>query len=474
MTASMKLESRSIMQRSRSTFESSHEVTSSRQPKVGETQKYSLVYFDPLLNGSGSLGKLKTKETQLIDSLSYSTLKPLQPLKNRRAKSLSLLPSTLRYGRITPNLSPLEMEYHLEGVGSSHNENRLDCSLQSKLSPTSLLKDANNLIMRTSEQDPSAHQVDIPEAKEMLSNMKVCALMDSFHKSSDFRSLVGVSNLCLKEFSSLGKTSTKGSKLQERHRPIVQELLKNGEGITVEGYASETAEVAIFYVPSRSKILVVFRGNDEQQSKPVKKIRKNGAQTMLFSGDKASVHPLFKTTYLELESKFLSIVDQMREENPFVQVDFCGHSFGGALATLAGVRYACNRPTVRVSVHAFGSPKIGTVEFRRLANSFSNLRIVRVELEKDPILESPPDPTWEHVGHSIAIGRTKVEAYRFDRSKPPSSKNLLFAHKKERDSQAYCAALEHCVERKQWARRFVGEDVGRGVRGTGNENRHMV
>mmetsp|Transcript_1998 Transcript_1998/g.3060 ORF Transcript_1998/g.3060 Transcript_1998/m.3060 type:complete len:458 (+) Transcript_1998:109-1482(+) len=435
---------------------------------VGEMSKNPMKNFDPLLNRRVNNDTRKTPVSHEIrDALTYSKFLPAHSPK--KTGVMSFIPTTLRNNRIA------SCPEHVLTEDSSY-ESGSDHSLSVKLSPTSLLKDVHNLVMRTSEQDPSAHQIEMPKAEEFLRNVKLCTLLDMYHSfddNFDFKTLIGIPNLSLKKFLSYGKTTAETRELQDKHRPIVEKLLENGEGITVEGYAKGNAEAVVFDVPSRSKILVVFRGNDEQQSKPVKKALHYVAPSPFLQEEKVAIHPSFKQTYFELESMFLPMVEQLTEENPFAQVVFCGNSFGAGLATLAGVRYASHRPTVRVTVHAFGSPKVGSIEFRHLANSLSNLRIFRLEMKRDSMMDSPQDGhnKWAHVGHSISIGK-KLAAYRFDFNKPATSKNIF--KKKKGDSEAYRALLEKYVARNEWIESYSGEDIGDGVRGSGNEKRGMV
>lgn len=147
------------------------------------------------------------------------------------------------------------------------------------------------------------------------------------------------------------------------------------------------------------------------------------------------------------------------------------------MATLAAVRYASCRPTMMVSAHAFGSPKVGAVNFRQLTNSIANLKVIRVENKDDHVANTPADAAnkkWDHVGHTIAIGsKSGVAAYRFEFNKPMSTSIPLF-RKIERDSKAYAAALESCIAKKQWVKDFAGQDVGDGVLGKNHEKRLMV
>mmetsp|Transcript_19444 Transcript_19444/g.29226 ORF Transcript_19444/g.29226 Transcript_19444/m.29226 type:complete len:664 (+) Transcript_19444:136-2127(+) len=392
---------------------------------------------------------------------SMRSVKSITPSKLLRNRSNSKLTNT------TPTFTPRE-------VLPAGQSMELNLPLFAKPSPTSFLNTSDCLALRTSEQDPSAHQIELPGSEELLTSAKLCNLV-SFNRSEssnfDLMSIVGVPNLALKEFVISGQ-ATAG--LTEHHRPIVKQLLECGEGITVGGCATRTAEVVTFEVPSRSQIVVVFRGNEEQQLKPIKRGKKHFTVEEFHPDQKVDVNSEFKEAYFELESVFSAMVDKLTETNPFAQVVFCGHSFGGALATMAGVRYACNRPTMRVSVHVSGCPRVGAKNFRQLANSLSNLRIIRVELKNDPLVDSPADGTtkWHHVGHSISVGKgSMVMAYRFDRNRPPTTNSIF--RKNDKNSKAYCLALEACASKKQWFVGFSGEDFGDGVKGKDDEGRHI-
>lgn len=358
----------------------------------------------------------------------------------------------------------------------------LQIPLLAKPSPTSLLLTGDDLALRTSEQQPASHQIEIPDVKDMIVHAKLCAFMESYRQidpTFSMSALVGVPNLALREFAFFGKTNLTTAGLLEKGRPIVKELLECAEGITVEGYAAQNAEVAIFELPKLSQIVGVFRGSDERQAKPVssKKARQSTSSDVLHPDQKVAVVPAFREAYFELEPCFYTMIDKLTDANPFAKIVLCGHSFGAALATMAAVRYATCRPTMMVSVHAFGSPKVGAVNFRQLVNSISNLKVIRVENKDDPVVNTPTDAAnkkWDHVGHTVSIGnKSGVTAYRFEHDKPLPASAPLF-RKVERDSKAYVAALESCLSKKQWVKDFAGEDVGDGVLGRNNEKRRMV
>merc|ERR1739848_570385 len=58
------------------------------------------------------------------------------------------------------------------------------------------------------------------------------------------------------------------------------------------------------------------------------------------SFDDPQIYSCFKDTYMHLENRIILHLDNLVERNPFCDVVFTGHSFGGALAQIAAVRYA--------------------------------------------------------------------------------------------------------------------------------------
>jgi pimeloyl-ACP methyl ester carboxylesterase len=74
-----------------------------------------------------------------------------------------------------------------------------------------------------------------------------------------------------------------------------------------------------------------------------------------------------------LERKIFDLLSKLATENPFCDVVFTGHSFGGVLATLGSMRYADKFPMMTVSCHVYGTPKIGGSQLRNFIHSLPNL-----------------------------------------------------------------------------------------------------
>jgi len=214
------------------------------------------------------------------------------------------------------------------------------------------------------------------------------------------------------------------------HPSIVKSLIECGDDVTVEGFfrgqtkmeiggsgvaaVGDGVEVAILSSQKLRQLFVCFRGCLEDQARPVQKnvkqIEKNsGATSYLHPDQQLPVHPIFRDAYFSnnLEDKIFKALERLsiRQDDPFgFSITMTGHSFGAALATLCATRYASVQPMMQVSCHAFGSPRVGGIQFRRFANSLPNLKMIRLEYGHDTFVNMPDSGSfWCHVGHTITI-----------------------------------------------------------------------
>lgn len=208
-------------------------------------------------------------------------------------------------------------------------------------------------------------------------------------------------------------------------------------------------------------------------------------------------------------------LDALAEEHPFFDVIMTGHSFGGALAQLSGMRYANARPAIMVSCFAYGCPKIGDLDFRYYVNSLPNLKVMRIEYGSDPWINTPDHHTWVHAGHTIAMYKGEktveketspsinnvndsgknvthvgeaiviVKAFKFGDNRPDSGGgkkigkilSKLPNNKQEKQLDHVISSYIHALDQVStgasaiaWPRRFVGEE-GTGVHGLNQEKR---
>ncbi|MGA7052707.1 MAG: hypothetical protein WBZ37_15825, partial [Mycobacterium sp.] len=81
---------------------------------------------------------------------------------------------------------------------------------------------------------------------------------------------------------------------------------------------------------------------------------------------------------------------------PVTSVTVCGHSLGGALATLLALDLAANKVFSHPSVYTFGSPRTGDALF---ANTFDQVvkDSYRIDNRLDIVPKLPPAPLYQHV-----------------------------------------------------------------------------
>jgi len=375
-----------------------------------------------------------------------------------------------------------------------------------KPAPTSFL--TGKEIVRSSEQDPSPFQMEIPSLEQTLVSARLNQFVEVYRKEDlnlDLNmSLVGVNRMQLNNFVSADSNSPPPpqplANLTDAHRPLVEALIEAADDVTVSGFfagdnaaSADTRREAVCF-ERQMQFVVVFRGTTPEQSAKTPFFKKHNKQHLLetleedIANADCKVYSAVKQAYMGLEKNVFDCLDKYLDENPFCEVVFTGHSLGGSMATLAAFRYATNRPMVRVHCQIFGSPKVGNRVFRQQANSLPNLKVMRVEYASDPKCFAPPgDANGSHVGHSIVLSKKSetnnaftAAAYKFDddhdtRKHQPSKPNIIMAaFKKERDITSYASSLEQLHQSKDnWVSDFKGED-GTGVRGKDNEQRQVV
>ena len=448
------------------------------------------------------------------------------------------------------------------------------------------------IVLRTSELEPSVHQISIPEATELLIHARVCASMEGYDNLLEARAkagkrwfsfghLVGVSRkdlenmyLCaigkkpdipmfigqedqnlppplpnvahssytsfranpfekdehsLSTFKSLHsgdsgiisnsrypRMRSTAPKAMVPHPSTIKSLLECADDLIVEGYFNETigsendlmgdvestsVQVAVFSSQRQRQFIVCYRGTIGQHTKPVRSKDQ-------YELDSNGLNETFGSSYFqsELEGKVFDLVERLSAENPFCDVVFIGHSFGGGLATIGALRCAENYPMMTVSCHGFGVPKVGQKDFRLRAHSLPNLKIIRVEHCSDVYVHLPVGP-WEHVGHTVTINYSKskkrtminpkgnegdtitatAQAFKFGRKNQNTNTNTMHRVRNTIDARAnkvqgkadhemrnYLHALEHFTHMgNPWVSSFANE-LGSGIVTAENEVRLVV
>eukprot|EP00964_Phaeocystis_antarctica_P000156 scaffold86_cov75-Phaeocystis_antarctica.AAC.2 len=101
-------------------------------------------------------------------------------------------------------------------------------------------------------------------------------------------------------------------------------------------------------------------------------------------------------------------VEEVLTKAPKTKLFVTGHSLGGALSVLFGIRLALKYKNQgkndkrNVQVINFGCPKVGNAAFAQLVNNTENLCVQRVAHKSDVITRGP-NLGYNHVGHTIHV-----------------------------------------------------------------------
>lgn len=111
--------------------------------------------------------------------------------------------------------------------------------------------------------------------------------------------------------------------------------------------------------------------------------------------DGVKVHRGFRFAY---ESIANALRAQIADER---WVIFCGHSLGGALATLAADAFGAGRVE---AVYTFGSPRVGNIAFARRYDAILHDQTFRIVNEGDPVVRVPwLFGLYRHVGTRVFL-----------------------------------------------------------------------
>ncbi|QYR20870.1 lipase family protein [Paenibacillus sp. sptzw28] len=139
-----------------------------------------------------------------------------------------------------------------------------------------------------------------------------------------------------------------------------------------------------FLIESDRAAVLAFRGT----SSATDWVTDMMAQQTAFKPVKGALqtHRGFTDVYMSARGRVFSLLEQLPSNKPLY---ITGHSLGGALATLAAYDIAVNRPSVRILVYTFGSPRVGDPKFVRSYNSTVPAHF-RIQNEFDIVPYLPP------------------------------------------------------------------------------------
>jgi len=374
-----------------------------------------------------------------------------------------------------------------------------------------------NYDLRSSEIDPSPFQIEIPTHKSILESCKLCALMDNYTELGgvdfDFKMLMPYMQADLTSVIFENSTDTQFNANNRNSHPVSIALQEAVQDIVVQAFFREyfaesnsdngigRVEVCVLSSDQNNKIYVVYRSSTYLQDKPIQGIQKklcdlqtskredkeNGSNNdMILSkgiSDDAlndDINISFLGAFNLLKEPVFNLLERLTVLNPFSDVTFLGHSFGGGLATVAACKYAKLNQGTRVYSHVFGSPKVGGRMFRNEVHSLSNLNVLRMERHTDPFTSMPEDNSkWIHVGHCLSSGPSvfsslitsdetrpiEFQLYRFDKhrvsskfSKSWNNFSNLTKLKIGNEIKSYQKDIEKVTNLNlKWVDTFVGE-----------------
>lgn len=133
-----------------------------------------------------------------------------------------------------------------------------------------------------------------------------------------------------------------------------------GESYEVLSRSSQAGEGnadRMAYLEDGDTLYVAFAGTDPSIKDDVLTDLNVRSKTspVYYSALAASVHQGFGLLYDRVKPAFLERI----RSSQYSRIVFCGHSLGGALATIAAADFASSSPETRVWCFTFGSPQVG-------------------------------------------------------------------------------------------------------------------
>lgn len=159
-------------------------------------------------------------------------------------------------------------------------------------------------------------------------------------------------------------------------------------------------------------IFIAFRGSDDLGDWAQNlDARPKDARKFFNSKTPVDVHNGFLTTYKLLHDDIKKYIDNLLKTKAVDRDNYrlwvTGHSLGGALATLAGLKLSqVHSPTRIGGVYPFSAPRVGLLRFRTLYNDAIGTKTLRPWYGNDIVTRLPPkvgDNAYLHVGQGLGV-----------------------------------------------------------------------
>jgi hypothetical protein len=120
--------------------------------------------------------------------------------------------------------------------------------------------------------------------------------------------------------------------------------------------------------------------------------------------NKFKIHNGYYTQYSSIRHNILPF---LVKNNTYNNIIVCGHSLGGALATICCLDICDNIYNRNITCVTFGCPRIGDKKFADLYNSY-NINTHRIVISGDPIPKWPINREYTHISSSIYFKNKKI------------------------------------------------------------------
>ena len=162
------------------------------------------------------------------------------------------------------------------------------------------------------------------------------------------------------------------------------------------------------------------------------------------------VHWGFYNQFQQLEPQLNKVLAEYNSSNNEREIVFSGHSLGGALATIAALKYAEQYPELEVNCVTFGSPRVGNPIFAKYFDEYVN-DSYRFVNDNDPVPCVPSAWRYKHVKGCRWLYHDKVlneitawRGWRFIKNYILSFFGYGYDASKDHSCVGYCDDLDKC------------------------------
>lgn len=123
------------------------------------------------------------------------------------------------------------------------------------------------------------------------------------------------------------------------------------------------------------------------------------------------VHRGYQQQFSAIEHHIFSDLQKQESTKGILEINVCGHGFGGALATLAAAHFArfyanLNR-ALSVNCYTFGSPRVGNTAFASWFKKYVD-ESFRIAMPGDVIIRTPAFG-YIHVGKKVILDKDTIQ-----------------------------------------------------------------